>query len=161
MTDKEYLESLEFEVGGEFLFPSNDPAKRFISEQKLGKKILLKEVSQRDTKFHKAYFDFLNTVYSYLPISFKQRIPKNLFYIFLKELQGAYKVIYKFKNGSEMKEYISISFSKMTQLQFEEYVRNQLPYIYDLFYTLFDKKVADSIIETIEEDYKKFLMRLN
>lgn len=161
MTDKQYKEALIFRNIGGFLEPVSDSSKKLLSEIGFGKELILREVSQRDLKFHRAYFEFLNTVYDYLPNNFKSRIPKDLFYIFLKELQGKYRIIYKFKSGSEMKEYESIAFDKMTQLQFEDYVREQLPHIYDLIITLFDKQRADAIIQTIEEDFKIFLNKLN
>lgn len=161
MNDKEYQNSLIFRNLGEVLEPVNLKAKQFLQDIKIGKEITLKEVTKRDLKFHRAYFEFIHQVYSYLPQTFKSRIPKDKFYIFLKELQGRYVIIYRFKNGSELKEYDSIAFDKMTQVEFETFVREQLPFIYEnLIYALFDKKRADSVIATIEEDFKIFLSKL-
>ncbi len=151
---------MEFTSEGTILIPSDEAAREFVNSLNLKQKVYLKETSEREYKFHKAYFQFLNYCYNQLPASFKAKIAQNYFYIFLKELQGRYKIIYTMKNGSQIKEYDSISFESMSQLEFENYVKEQLPIIYDLFYTLYNKGMADRIIKFIEIEFKNFLAKL-
>jgi len=161
MKDSDYIESLVFRNVNGYLEPVNEKAIELLNSLKLGETVEMKEVSKRDIKFHRAYFDLIHFVYDYLPQSFKDRIPKEKFYLFLKELQGRYKVLYKFKDGREMKEYQSIAFDKMSQIQFRDFVREQITIIYDsLIRVLFDENRAKDIIDTIEEEYKVFLSKL-
>jgi hypothetical protein len=103
----------------------------------------------------------LGYIYDLLPNKFKEAIPKNKFYIFLKHLKGSYKVIFKFKDGSEWIEYDSIAFGSMSQKRFQEYVKNQMPFIYENVIALyFHDEMYQNIVDLIEEEYVKFLDRL-
>ena len=63
---------------------------------------------------------------------------------------------------TEMIEYDSISFGKMNQNKFEEFIKNQLPYIYEnIIGKFFEGEIYDNIIRTIEEEYKKFFSKLH
>ena len=62
---------------------------------------------------------------------------------------------------SEMLEYDSISFSRMTDPAFKEYIKNQLPFIYENVVGKFFKDTQyDDIIDTIEQEYLRFLIKL-
>jgi hypothetical protein len=147
-------------VGGG-LTPHNDNAKELIEQSSRGEIIAFKEVTARDVNFHRCYFALLNYIYDYMPKKFKEVIPENRFYYFLKHLKGDYDVIFTFKDGSKMIEYESISFGKMSQKQFEEYIRNQLPWIYENLIGLYFKDdIYNEIVNTIEDEFKKFLSKL-
>ena len=90
----------------------------------------MREMTNRDLSFHRAYFSLLGYIYDFLPSTFKSNIPKEEFYKFVKHLKGEYKVIFTFKDGSKMVEYDSVAMGKMSQKAFEDYIREQLPWIY-------------------------------
>lgn len=161
MNTKEYTQIIELEHQQGLFKPVNQRAIDFCSNLKHKERVYLIDKSKRDIKFHKTYFALLNYIYSWMPEKFKLRITEDLFYIFLKDITGEFKVKFKFKDGKEIKEYNSIAFGKMSQKSFEEYVKNQLPLIYDnLIYELFDTEKAKMIIENIEDEFKIYLSKL-
>jgi hypothetical protein len=161
MKDKDYNELLEFQHVGGGLIPVNPKAIELLEHSRKGEIIQFKEITARDLKFHKCYMSLLGFIYDYLPTGFRNRISKDRFYIFLKKLQGLYTVEHTFKDGTEMIKYHSISFGNMSQKKFEEYVKNQLPFIYEeVIRVFFDGDIANGIIDTIEEEYKKFMSKL-
>ena len=94
-------------------------------------------------------------------MKFKDAVPKDKFYLWLKHLKGQYEVLFEFQDGTKLVEYESISFTKMDQIRFKEYVREQLPWIYtEVIGKQFEGAIYDGIIETIEEEYKKFMVKL-
>lgn len=96
-----------------------------------------------------------------LPPNFRAKVPCDQFYLFLKMVKGEYDTVYTFKDGREMIEYRSISFGKMNQQQFKEYVAEQLPIIYDeIIMQILKPDQATLVIESIEEQYKIFLSKL-
>lgn len=160
MKDTDYKSLMEFQfVGG--LIPVNERAIEYCDMLKKGEIVQLRDATTRDISFHRNYFLLLGFIYDYLPLKFKKKIPKEKFHIFLKHLKGSYDVLFEFSDGTKMVEYESISFGKMSQKTFEDYVRNQLPFIYsDVIGVFFEGDVYDNIIETIEEEFKKFLSKL-
>lgn len=81
--------------------------------------------------------------------SFKRVTKKNIEVI--SELFGRF----------DMVEYSSISFSRMSQIDFETYIKNQLPFIYTNLIGLFFKdENYDLIISKIETEFERFLSRL-
>lgn len=158
MNTKEYTQIIELEHQQGLFKPVNQVGIDLISNLKHKERIYVKDAGKRDIRFHRAYFALLNYIYSWMPWRFKRRIPEDLFYTFLKDITGEYKVRYTFKDGKEIKEYTSIAFGKMSQKTFEAYVKNQLPLIYDnLIYVLFNTEKAKMIIENIENEFEKFL----
>jgi hypothetical protein len=147
--------------GGGFM-PANENAQILLDSVKPGQVISFLEVTDRDIKFHRAYFSFIGYIWDWLPQSFKKKIPKDKFYKFLKHLRKEYDVIMTFKDGSQIIEYRSISFGKMSQMTFANYVKEQLPSIYgEVIQVLFpDKKQSDNVIASIEEEYKIFLSKI-
>ena len=161
MKDTDYTKIIEVTpVGGGFL-PANQNAIELVDASVSGEVISLIECGKRDVKFHRAYFSLLGYIYSWLPKEFKNKIPKDKFYQFVKHLRGDYDVIYKFQDGTCFVEYRSISYGRMSQKAFENYVREQLPFIYEeVIHVLYEKPDADRIIACIEDEYKKFLAKL-
>jgi hypothetical protein len=161
MKDTDYHNLIELTyVGGGWL-SANQKAIELAEQSVRGEVHMFKEVTQRDIRFHKCYMSLLGYVYDYLPKSFKDTIPKDKFYKFLKHLQGQYKVVFSFKDGTSMIEYESIAFGNMSQKRFEEYIREQLPYVYEnIVGAYFEGEMYDNIINTIETEYEKFLQKL-
>lgn len=161
MKDSEYTKLIDIVyVGGGFM-PANDNARELELRCIKGEIVSFTEATQRDLKFHRCYFSLLNFIYGYLPEKFKKQIPENEFYKWLKHLKGDYEVVFTFKDGSKMIEYSSLSFGKMSQKTFEKYISEQLPWIYEnVIGAFYDGDIYNNIIETIEEEYKKFLSKL-
>lgn len=161
MRSDDFAKLVELKYTGGLFIPNNDNAHALCDLLRQGDVVSFHEVTQRDVKFHRCYFQLLGFIYEYLPESFKRKVPKDRFYIFLKHLEGNYDVVYKFKDGSEMIEYRSIAFGKMSQKQFEEYIANQLPFIYaNILGAYFDLDTLNSIISTIEEEFRNMLKKL-
>lgn len=158
MRTDNYIELIELEHQQGLFKPVNQVGIDLISNLKHKERIYVKDAGKRDIRFHRAYFALLNYIYSWMPEIFKMQIPEKHFYKWLKILLGEYKIIYKFKTGESLYETKSIAFGKMSQKTFEEYVKNQLPLIYDnLIYALFNLEEAKMIIENIENEFEKFL----
>lgn len=147
-------------VGGGFI-PANENAEELTLRLAKGEVVSFSEITARDLKFHRCYMSLLSVIYGYMPKRFKETVPESKFYFFLKHLQKNYKTIFKFKDGTELVEYESIAFGNMSQKRFEEYIAEQLPFIYEnVIGAYFEGDIYKSIIATIEEDYKSFLARL-
>lgn len=162
MKDTDYDKIIELTSAGGGFLPVNSRASELADNCRTGEVISLIEVGTRDMAFHRAYFSLLGYIYDWLPKSFKQKIPKDKFYQFLKHLHGDYNVIFAFKDGTTFVEYKSISFGKMSEKAFETYVREQLPFIYsEVIQQLYpEKHDSDRIIAAIEDKYQKFLSKL-
>lgn len=161
------MKTIEFDKLPQFavtfpnITPVNLEAYKIVESKGEGEILYLQEVSGRDIKFHRAYFGLVNYIHSYLPKPFQMKIPKDKFYRWLKHLQGDYDVIFEFKDGTKFVEYKSISFGRMNQRQFEEYVREQMPFIYEnVIRVLYPDDRADAVIDNIESEFEKFLSKL-
>ena len=161
MKDKDFYNIVNLvNVGGGWV-PANEKAQELLETSGKGEVISVLEVTSRDLSFHKAYFALLSFIYDYMPLSFKGKVEKDNFYLWLKHLKGQYKVIFEFKDGTRLVEYDSIAFGKMSQKTFENYVREQLPWIYEnVVGAFFKDEIYNGIIDTIEEEFKKFLSKL-
>lgn len=161
MTDKSFHRIIELgNVGGGFI-PANPNATELLEQSRKGEVLSFLEVTNRDLKFHRCYFSLLGFIYDYLPGTFKNKVSKDNFYLFIKHLKGEYKVLFEFKDGTKMVEYDSIAFGKMSQKTFESYIREQLPFIYtEVIGAFFEGEMYNGIIDTIEEEYQKFLSKL-
>jgi hypothetical protein len=161
MKDTQFNQLIELSYQGGGFIPANENAEHLAENCGRGEVISFIEVTNRDLKFHKAYMGFISYIWGYLPKSFKNAVPKKNFYLFLKHLKGQYDVLYSFKDGTKLVQYESISFGNMSQKRFEDYVREQLPWIYEnIIHQFFQDENYNSIIETIEEDWKKFLSKV-
>lgn len=161
MKDSDFYKLVEFTNAGGGLLPLNSNAVELVEMSRKGEILTFKEITNRDTRFHRCYFSLLNFIYDYMPKSFKRKVPENKFYIWLKHLKNEYEVIFEFKDGTKMVEYESISFGNMSQKRFEAFIRDQLPYIYEnVLGKYFEGEILNGIIDTIEEEYKKFFAKL-
>ena len=161
MKDTEFYKLTEWLCVGGGLTPYNANAIELLEQSGRGEILTMREMTNRDLSFHRAYFSLLGYIYDFLPSAFKSNIPKEEFYKFVKHLKGEYKVIFTFKDGSKMVEYDSVAMGKMSQKAFEDYIREQLPWIYtEVLGAYFQGDMLNGIIDTIEEEYKKFLSKL-
>ena len=161
MKDTKLDELIEvINAGGGFL-PRNQPAHDLLEATTRGEVITLNEVTARDLKRHKCYMALLKEVYGYLPQSFQKKVPAKHFYQFVKHVQGKYKVLFTFNDGSKMIEYESISFAKMSEIRFRQFIKEQMPFIYtEIIGAFFEGEIYNSIVDTIEENFEKFFLRL-
>lgn len=161
MKDYEFYNIINLvNVGGGWV-PANENAQELLDASGKGEIISVLEVTSRDLSFHKAYFALLKFIWGYMSSSFQKAVPEDKFYLWLKHLKGQYKVLFEFKDGTKLVEYESIAFGRMSQKTFENYVRDQLPWIYEnVIGAYFEGDIYNGIIDTIEEEFKKFLSKL-
>ena len=161
MKDSDYQKLIDLvNVGGGFM-PANPKAEELLLLTVKGEVITVKEITTRDLSFHRCYMLLLSFIWGYMPQEFKNNVPKDKFYKWLKHFKKEYTVEFTFKDGSQLIEYTSIAFGRMGQKEFEVYVAEQLPYIYEnVLGAYFHGEMLTSIINTIEEEFKKFLSKL-
>lgn len=161
MKDSDYKKLIDLvNVGGGFM-PANPQAEELLLITGKGEVITVKEITKRDLNFHRCYMLLLSFIWGYMPNAFKQKVPKDKFYKWLKHFKKEYEVEFTFQDGSQLIEYTSISFGRMGQKEFEIYVAEQLPFIYEnVLGAYFQGDMLTSIINTIEEEFKKFLSKL-
>ena len=118
----------------------------------------------------KYFYNFLKHLQRHYKLiySFKDETKQKEIYDFLNQHKKKNRYSFKFmKEVSEkfgkidLCEYTSIAFGKMSQFEFENYIREQLPFIYGTLVSAFYKdEKYDEIIADIEETFKKFLAKL-
>lgn len=161
MKDKDFQELPQFVKVYPNIVPVNRQAYDLLDLKGEGEMLYMKEIAKRDLKFHRCYFALLNYIYSYLPDVFRNSVSEDKFYIWLKHLKKEYKVLFKFQDGTKLVEYDSISFGRMNQTQFEDYIRNQLPFIYEnVIHPLYSNDKHKMVIDNIEDEFKKFLSKI-
>lgn len=161
MTDKDFHKVQEWSNVGGGLIPVSSNAIELLEQTSKGEIISFIEVTNRDVKFHRCYFALLKYIYGYMPVKFKKSVPEHHFYLFLKHLKKEYKVVFTFNDGTTMVEYDSIAFGKMSQKTFQEYIKEQLPWIYsDVLGAYFEGEILNGIIDTIEQEFERFMQRL-
>jgi len=161
MTDKAYNHMHEMVMQGAGWAPNNQKAQDLLDQSSPGEIAYFKEVTDRDIPFHRCYFSLLNYIWSYMPDNFKARVQSDKFYLWLKHLRGEYDVIFEYDDGTKCIEYHSVSFGRMSQFEFESFVREQMPWIYQSVIGLcYDGEQFDQIIENIEDDYSTFFSKL-
>lgn len=161
MTDKDFHKVQEWSNVGGGLIPVSSNAIELLEQTSKGEIISFIEVTNRDVKFHRCYFALLKYIYGYMPVKFKKAVPEHHFYLFLKHLKKEYKVVFTFNDGTTMVEYDSIAFGKMSQKTFQEYIKEQLPWIYsDVLGAYFEGEILNGIIDTIEQEFERFMQRL-
>jgi len=161
MNKTEFDKLIEFVYKGGGFIPHNNAAFELAHQCGIGEIVTFKESGARDVAFHRCYFSLLNYIYGLLPANFQKKIPVHKFYYFLKHLQGHYEVIFEFQDGTKLVEYQSIAFGRMSQHTFEDYVKSQLPFIYEeVVGKFYDGAKYDLIIASIETEYDKFLSKL-
>lgn len=162
MKDTDYDNLHEFGATKGGLTAFNQNAIELMEQSVNGEVFTFKEVTARDISFHRCYFALLNHIWSWMPKSFKEKVPEGKFYLWIKHLKSEYKVLFEFQDGTKLVEYESISFRKMSQPEFESYIREQLPWIY-VYVIKPMYPVEDNykmIIEDIETQFESFLDRL-
>ena len=82
----------------------------------------------RSLKMNGAYFSLINFVWENMPEKFQAKVPKNKFYVLLKELQGRFTEI-KVSEKTSIKEYESLSFEKMNEARFHEVFKEDVDFI--------------------------------
>ena len=161
MRDSEYSKLLTFKHQQGFLVPENNEARSLVDSLHHNEIVHFKEIKERNISFHRGYFKLIAYIWDWCTPKFKQQVPKKHFYNWLKVLLGEYSVVFEFKDGKTLMEYKSISFGRMSQKSFENYVRQQLPMIYEeVIHRMYDIDKASMIIENIEEEFKELLSRL-
>jgi len=118
-------------------------------------------------KYFYKWLKHLKKNYS-LVFSFKDQEKKDRHIEYLKENKKRFRLTYKAIEEiadntakSDMIEYESISFGKMTEKRFHEYIKEQLPFLYEnVIGACYKDEAKDNIIAEIEKNYKKFLSRL-
>lgn len=161
MTDTTYNDLHEFVMEGAGWIPNNQNAQELMEQTSPGEIQMFKEVTDRDIVFMKCYFTLLNYIWSYMPDSFKVKVPVGKFYLWLKHLRKDYDVVFEFADGTRLVEYKSISFARMSQFEFETYVREQLPFIYENVIGLtYSGDRYDNVLYNIEKEFKIFLGKL-
>lgn len=153
-----FLELKSFKVHkGQALLPNQIETAEWLEQFKNEEQIYFKHIQARDLGMHKGYFKILSFIYDKLPLNFKSKVQKANFYKFVKMVSNECKVVFEFKDGRQMIEYDSISFSKMNQKTFREYFNNQLSVIYEEI--LIPLKM-DSIMDEVNEEFEKILSKL-
>lgn len=159
---------LQFKVkDNSILVPAQIESKEFLETLKNNETVYLTFNKPRDNGFHSCYFSLLKYIYLNLPIHFRikfiEKYPTKeykqleLFRLFLKDLFNEFEYLEIGKSKRQIKEYTSISFAKMNQLEFNEYVNNQLGNIYsDLLVPLECEYLYDDICK----EFEKFLSKL-
>ena len=162
MKKSDYDKLIELSYTGGHLFrPVNDNAFDLCDTLGIGEMVTFETKSARDMKFHQCYFVLINFIYDYLPEKFHNEVQKKHFYKWLQTLKEDYEVIFTFKNGKQLIEYNSISFGNMSQERFEQYVKEQLPWIYEnVIGAFYSGAKYDAILQTIEQEFEKFLSKL-
>lgn len=159
MKQSDFLELKHFvNHKGIGLIPATDESREWLEVLRPNECINFKRVESRDVALHSAYFGMLGFIHDRLTPTFKKQIAKPKFYLFLKELAKEYTVLYTFKDGTEHKEFKSISFSKMNNTTFKEYFNNQLIFIYeDLLFPLGQDYLMDEINKEFERVFNKLI----
>jgi len=163
MSDCEYERLSEWvNEGTGALMPCNSTAHDLTDTAKAGEVITMREMTDRDIRFHRCYMSLIGFIYDQLPLRFQKKLQKKYFYKYLKHLKGQFDIIAQF-GDIVLVEYESISFGRMSEYTFRDYVRTQLPWIYTdvigKYYKIggwrYNKK-----INMIEIEYEKFLTKL-
>ena len=157
MKQIDFLKLIEIARVDNGFIPANSNAIKIHENLQEGEIAVFKTANSRDLKFHQNYFVFLNFIYDLLPQKFKKEVKKKNFYIFLKYAKNEIEILFTFKNGLQIIQPISISFSNFDELQFRNYIKDQLPFIYsEIIDKLFNEHEAKDVIELIENEFEKF-----
>ena len=175
MRDTDYIKVLEFQIANGILHPVNDRAVELCASPE-GNIVEMLSVTPRDGRFHRAYFKFIATAWTYFPANKKPCKQEN-FYNYLKLVQNAYDCEYVEVHGMKvpMFNYVSISYPNMDEVVFETFVKNQVPCLYEEFHKAFKgyidtgnpvedqittDKIVNDIIFNLEEDFKRIMLTI-
>lgn len=101
--------------------------------------------------------------------SFRDEAKKALIRAELKARKKEFRLTYKSINQiaelfgkTELLEYESLSFGRMTEKKFREYIREQLPWIYtEVIGKFYQGEQYQQVIDDIENNYETFFSKLN
>jgi len=166
MKDKDYIRLSEWVADNGCLVPVNDRAQELVASHGGDEVITMFPVTPRDGRFHRTYFKFIAQAWEYIP---KDRKPckKKSYYNYLKLLKNNYDIERVNVHGYDiaMIEYDSISYGSMDEVEFQHFVKMQIPLLYDAFYGYFDgyenrDELVKGIIETLEEDFRNLMYKI-
>lgn len=131
MKDHEFQELLAFKVVNGVLYPTNNKANDFVFSND-NQEVYLLPKTPRDAAFHACYFLWCNWLWQQMPTKFKlERCPDRAeMYNYIKIMQGKYKkaMIYQCKEFYQIE---SISFGRMNDEKFKDFVNEQIAFIYE------------------------------
>jgi hypothetical protein len=157
MKDTEFKEIMTFKVINEVMYPTNNKARDFLLLMDK-QEVCMKNNTPRDVAFHKSYFLFCGWLWEQMPTKFKLDYcpDKQQMYNFLKIVQGKYKFAMKFK-GKEFYMIDSISFGRMSDDKFNEFVNEQIHIIYTELLMPLGK---EHLLEEAENEFKSLFKKL-
>lgn len=157
MKDTEFIDLMAWKVVNWVLYPINNKANDFVFQQE-GNEVYLVNKTPRDTAFHACYFLFCTWLWQQMPTKFKlERCPdKSQMYNYIKILQGKYKVAMEYK-GLKFYEFESISFARMNDAKFNEFVNDQITIIYT---ELLIPLKMEHLLEQAETEFKGMFKKL-
>lgn len=131
MKDKDFENLLKFQVKYDALIPLNDNANDYVLLNNRNE-VYVKDLSPRDMAFHGVYFAWCGWCWEQMPPKFKEyKCPERKnFYKFLKVIDGKCSFILNYQNQNYY-EMLSISFSKMKEAEFKEFVNYQITNFYN------------------------------
>jgi len=158
MKTDEYFSLLHFTVHkSQALVPATPETQEWIEQQKHNTSVNFKLIEARDLGFHRCYFALLSFIYDRLPISFRSKVDKDNFYNFIKLIGKQYDTVYTLKDGTPLIQYKSISFGRMNQTKFREFVNEQLSTIYEEILIPLE---VDYIMEQAQDEFQTFMDKL-
>jgi hypothetical protein len=157
MKDTEFKDLLHCKVQYGAIIPKGQSAIEFI-ETNAYQDVYLLNQTPRDAGFHACYFALMGYIWEAMPPSFKKyKCPnKANMYKYMKLISGQYKIEMSFKD-KEAIEFESISFAKMNEQKFKEYVNEQLSYFYTEILVPLE---MEEFMQKIEKEFKKFMEKL-
>ncbi len=157
MKDREFENLLRFKVKYDALIPDNDKAKDYVLQNDRMEVYLLPQ-TPRDIKFHACYFALVTYIWNIMPEKFKKYKCPNQFDMdkFMKVVCGQYELAMNYK-GKDFYSFESISFAKMNEEKFREYVSEQL----SMFYTeILVPLGKENLMDDINNEFESFISKL-
>ena len=153
---KEFKQSIPFKVTTAGLLPTEGEARDFCYQHN-GSEVFMKPATNRDLKFHRCYFKVLDWLWWQMPLSFKKRVEQKDMYLLMKLIRGQYKVTMQFKDIKHI-EYDSISFGKMNEEVFKDYVNDSLTaFLNEILIPMNLGHIYDESIEEFEGFYMQII----
>lgn len=161
MKHEDFLKLITFAKIGEDLVPVSNHTD-LINELIEGQTVFLKLVNTRDIAMHRCYFAILRYIYRCLPPAFTNKIKIAKFYKWIQTLKKDYDVLFEFSDGTRLLDYNSISFANMNEFDFTNYIKDQLPFIYENIIRPFynNDESYNNIINCIEDEFSIYLAKL-
>lgn len=157
MKDTDFERLLNFKIVNGVLYPLNDKALDYCLINSNDEVYLIPQ-TQRDLSLHACYFVFCGWIWEQLPTKFKlERCPnKHNMYKYLKLVQGEYDITMKYKDIEAM-EFKSISFGRMSNDQFKDFVNEQIISLYE---NILIPLGLECLYDKANEEFKKLFKEL-